>query len=98
MSIRYAITFKNMINVYKIVRYSQINVYLISIVFTKFFDLIPMSKKSTEFFQFVRIFPAVFAQIFGKVIWEHWFRLIFLSEVSKVLEILSRLRKILENV
>ncbi len=31
-----------------------------------------MSKKSTEFFQSVRIFPAVFVRIFEKVIWEHW--------------------------
>ncbi len=27
--------------------------------------------KSTEFFQSVRIFPAVFVRIFEKVIWEH---------------------------
>ncbi len=47
------------------------NVCLISIVLTKSFNLIPTSKKSTEFFQSVRIFPAVFVQIFEKVIWEH---------------------------
>ncbi len=32
-----------------------------------------MSKKSTEFFQSVRIFPAVFVRIFEKVLWEHCF-------------------------
>ncbi len=49
------------------------NVCLISIVLTKSFNLIPMSsKKSTEFFQSVRIFPTMFVRIFEKVIWEHW--------------------------
>ncbi len=72
MSIKYAITFKNMINVYKIVRYSQIEKFMPSIVLTKSFNLIPMLKKSTEFFQSLRIFSAVFVQIFEKVIWEHW--------------------------
>ncbi len=47
------------------------NVCLISIVLTKFFNLIPMLKKSTEFFQSVRIFPTIFVWIFEKVIWEH---------------------------
>ncbi len=32
----------------------------------------PMSKKSTEFFQSVRIFATVFVRIFEKAIWEHW--------------------------
>ncbi len=74
MSIRYTITFKNMINVYKMVRYSPMEKYVcfISIIFTKSFNLIPMSKKSTEFFQSVRFFPPVFVRIFEKVIWEHW--------------------------
>ncbi len=48
------------------------NVCLISIVLPKSFNLIPMSKKSTEFFQSIGIFPAVFVRIFEKVIWEHW--------------------------
>ncbi len=47
------------------------NVCLISIVLTKSFNLIHTSKKSTEFFQSVRIFPTAFARIFEKVIWEH---------------------------
>ncbi len=47
------------------------NVCLISIVIAKSFNLIPMSKKSTEFFQSVRIFPIVFVRIFEEVIWEH---------------------------
>ncbi len=40
-------------------------------VLRKSFNLIPTSEKSTEFFQSVRIFPAVFVRIFEKVIWEH---------------------------
>ncbi len=46
MSIRYTITFKNMINVYKMVRYCQLrNVCLISIVLAKSFNSIPCRKK-----------------------------------------------------
>ncbi len=48
------------------------NVWLISIVLTKSFNLIPMPKKSMEFVQSARIFPTVFVRIFEKVIWEHW--------------------------
>ncbi len=47
------------------------NVCLISIVLAKSFNLIPMSKKSMEFFQSVQIFPTAFVRIFDKVIWEH---------------------------
>ncbi len=51
------------------------NLCLISIVLAKSFNLIPMLKKSTEFFQSVQIFPTVFVRIFEKVIWEHWLSL-----------------------
>ncbi len=47
------------------------NVRFISIVLAKSFNLIPMSRKSTDFFQSVRIFPTAFVWIFEKVIWEH---------------------------
>ncbi len=54
---------------FDIVRFRS--VCLISIVLTKSFNLMPMSKKSTVFFQSVRIFRTVFVRIFEKVIGNH---------------------------
>ncbi len=53
------------------------NVCVISMVLAKSFNLIHMSKRSTEFFQSVWIFPTTFVQIFEKVVWEHWYIVLF---------------------